>query len=141
MSLEKLLNRLNKVKRTGDGKYMACCPAHQDRSPSLAINDLGDGRILLNCFSSCDTYSILRSIGLEWADVMPESTIDHNLKPVKQIIYAAEALVLLRHETQVILAIAYEMKKNKTVDDEITKRLEKAMQIIHKASEAANVKI
>jgi len=36
MSIENLLNRLTKVKG-GRGRWTACCPSHEDRSPSLAI--------------------------------------------------------------------------------------------------------
>jgi len=141
MNLQKILNNLQKVKRTSDGKYIACCPAHNDRTASLAINDNGDGRILLNCFAGCDTYSILNAIGLDWSDVMPESAIGHTLKPVKTIIYATEALSIIKFETQVILAIAFEMKKRGLADNDMIERLDKAMQTIHKAMEASNVKI
>jgi len=48
MSIDALLDRLDGVKETGHGKYIARCPAHDDQSPSLAIKDCGDGRILLH---------------------------------------------------------------------------------------------
>jgi putative DNA primase/helicase len=38
--------------RTGRG-WMARCPAHDDRSPSLSIADGAEGRILLTCFAGC----------------------------------------------------------------------------------------
>lgn len=138
MSIETLLSRLNKVKRTGNGKWMCQCSAHQDKTASLVITDNGDGRILLNCFAGCDTYSILRSVGLDWADVMPDNAISHHEKPVKSIIYATDALRLIRFETQVILAIAYDMKKG-FIDSDMSSRLEQAMQLIHKAERACNV--
>jgi len=141
MNLQKILNNLQKVKRTSEGKYIACCPAHNDRTASLAITDNGDGRILINCFAGCDTYSILIAIGLDWADVMPESAIGHAAKPIKAIIYASEALSIIKFETQVIMAIAYEIKKHGIVDNEMIKRLDNSMQTIHKAMEASNVKI
>ena len=139
MSIENLLNNLQNVKRTGNNKWMCKCPSHNDRTASLVITDNGDGRILINCFAGCDTYSILRSVGFDWADVMPENAISNNEKPIKQIIYATDALKIIRFETQVILAIAYDIKKKGIVDTEMINRLEKAMQIINKASEAANV--
>lgn len=139
MSVQKLLNNLQKVKRTGDGKWLACCPAHQDRTASLAITDNGDGRILINCFAGCDTYSILRSVGLDWADVMPEKSVSNYEKPVKSVIYATDALNIIRFESQVILAIAYDIKKRGMIDAEMIERLEKAMQIINKAHGASNV--
>lgn len=141
MSVDKLLNNLQKVKRTGDGKWLACCPSHQDRTASLAITDNGDGRILINCFAGCDTYSILRSVGLDWADVMPEKSVSNYEKPVKSVIYATDALNIIRFESQVILAIAYDIKKRGMIDTEMIERLEKAMQIINKAHGAANVSL
>lgn len=141
MSVDKLLNNLQKVKRTGEGKWIACCPAHQDRTASLAVTDNGDGRILINCFAGCDTYSILRSVGLEWADVMPEKSITNNEKPVKQIIYASDALRIIRFESQVMLAIAYDITKSGIADIEMIKRMQRSMQIINKAYEASNVGI
>ena len=49
------------------GSYgTACCPAHDDRTPSLKISD-GDTAILLKCFAGCDTLDVidaLRRLGL-----------------------------------------------------------------------------
>jgi putative DNA primase/helicase len=50
---------------------MLCCPAHDDRNPSLAISER-DGRILVKCFAGCtqaDVIETLKSRGL-W----PESS-------------------------------------------------------------------
>ena len=47
MSLSILLSHLDGIRDTGHGKYVARCPAHDDRSHSLAIKDCGDGRVLL----------------------------------------------------------------------------------------------
>jgi len=138
VSVDALLSRLNKVRNHGKGKHMAQCPCHADKTASLAINDMGDGRILINCFAGCDTYSILQSVGLDWQDVMPESAAGEH-KPVKQIIYASEALKLIQHEARIVLVCAYDLKKNKPLTDDELARLETSMQRINKAIEAANV--
>jgi putative DNA primase/helicase len=39
-------------RRSGRG-WIACCPAHDDRDPSLSIADGADGRVLLTCFAGC----------------------------------------------------------------------------------------
>jgi hypothetical protein len=49
---------------------MACCPAHEDRSPSLSIGIGGNGRPLVHCFAGCapaDVLDALRRRGL-WPD-------------------------------------------------------------------------
>ena len=66
-----LLNKLEGVKSTGNGKWLAKCPAHDDRNASFGIKLTDEGNILLNCFAGCDKESILGSIGLTFSDLFP----------------------------------------------------------------------
>ena len=53
--------------RKAGGGWMARCPAHDDRTPSLSIGDAGDGKVLVRCHAGCDqerVISALRSRGL-----------------------------------------------------------------------------
>jgi hypothetical protein len=52
-----------KAKRAGAG-WMACCPAHQDSSPSLSIRDGRGGTLLLKCFAGCGFKAILAAAGV-----------------------------------------------------------------------------
>lgn len=70
--LEKVLSRLDKVKTTGRNKWMACCPAHDDRNPSLGIGEGNDGRVLLNCWAGCTAAEIVEAIDLELRDLFPD---------------------------------------------------------------------
>lgn len=69
--IEDLLSRLDKVRKISDG-YIACCPAHDDKSPSLAITERS-GKILLNCFAGCDPEAILAAIHLRWRDLFSDA--------------------------------------------------------------------
>ena len=60
-----VLSCLDKVKARGDGKWMARCPAHDDRTPSLSVSRGGDGRALLHCFAGCAFRDVLAAIGME----------------------------------------------------------------------------
>ncbi len=83
MSIENLLNNLDKVKSTGQGKWLACCPAHPDRSPSLAIKQT-DGKILIHCFAGCQVTDIVAALGMELSDLMPENlTYQKGSRPPK----------------------------------------------------------
>lgn len=62
--LETVLDRLNKVRKQGAG-FTACCPAHDDRSPSLAVSEGSDGRVLLKCWAGCRYSQIMAAIGLD----------------------------------------------------------------------------
>jgi hypothetical protein len=48
LDLQSILDRLDKVRKTSKG-YSACCPVHEDKSPSLSITEK-DGVILAHCF-------------------------------------------------------------------------------------------
>jgi len=71
MRIDEFLSHLKKVKRQGKG-YMACCPAHDDRNPSLSVSEGDDGRILLKCFADCDIEAVVASIGLNMSDLFPD---------------------------------------------------------------------
>lgn len=72
MEVENFLSLLKKVKKTGPGKWMACCPAHGDNNPSMAVSASADGKILVHCFSQgCDVEDIAGSVGLTAMDLFP----------------------------------------------------------------------
>ena len=71
-NIDTLLSRVHRLKKTGDSKWLACCPAHDDKTPSLAIK-LADERILIHCFAGCDVSAIVSTLGLKLSDLMPES--------------------------------------------------------------------
>jgi putative DNA primase/helicase len=56
-------------KRLKSGNWMAKCPAHDDRTPSLSITD-ADGRVLVHCYAGCEQNAViaaLTALGL-WTD-------------------------------------------------------------------------
>lgn len=73
-SAQSMADQLNRgrarTKRTSQG-YMALCPNHDDKNPSLSIRETENGRILLKCFATTCTdqrevYSAVeRQLGLE----------------------------------------------------------------------------
>lgn len=63
-----LLGHFESVKRRGDGEWMALCPAHGDRNPSLHITRRED-RWLLCCHAGCDTDDVLAAAGLTFLDL------------------------------------------------------------------------
>ena len=46
--------------KSGAG-WMARCPAHNDRVPSLSISDSPDGKVLIHCNAGCDQQSVIRA--------------------------------------------------------------------------------
>lgn len=136
--IDTLLSRLNKVRPRGNGQFMACCPAHDDRSPSLSIRAEPDGRILVNCLAGCSAESIIERVGMEMKDLMPER-IEHHIAPVKQRIFPADAMRVIQFEARIVMVAGFELKKGKPLSDEDAARLGVAMERINKALEMANV--
>ena len=65
-SLSSIASGLNKVRWRGDYKFLACCPAHDDRNPSLSVSDKS-GKILVKCWAGCtqeEVIGALRDLGL-----------------------------------------------------------------------------
>lgn len=59
-------------KKTSRG-WIAKCPAHEDRSPSLSISIGRSGQVLVHCFAGCTAEEVLRPIGLKAKNLFPES--------------------------------------------------------------------
>jgi len=81
MSAKQILDRLSKYRAVKDNVWMACCPAHNDSSPSLKITELPDERVLINCHAGCAALDVLTAVGLGWDAVMPPGehykSVDH----------------------------------------------------------------
>src|SRR5436309_165724 len=70
MILTELLRHLYWVRRCGSG-YVARCPAHEDKRPSLSLTE-DTGRILLCCHAGCTTEQILKELGLRFSDLFDQ---------------------------------------------------------------------
>ncbi|MHB1188755.1 DNA primase [Thiobacillus sp.] len=105
MSADTLLSRLDGVKRTGQGRWMARCPAHQDKRPSLSVRELDDGRVLVHCFSNgCSAHEIVSAAGLEISDLFPPRPDDPAQfgKPERRPFPAADILRAVAFEALVV---------------------------------------
>jgi hypothetical protein len=116
-TINALLDRLDGVKQTGAGKWLAKCPAHDDRHASFGIKLLDDGRILLNCFSGCDKESILGAIGLTFSDLFPPKPerFDYARSKSRPPKFSAHEIVKLAafESTLIVLAIGQLMTTGK----------------------------
>ena len=135
MSLDILLSSLGKVKKTGGNRYVACCSAHDDSNPSLAVRELDDGRILLHCFAGCGVEEILNSAGLSFDSLYPEKPIDHVCKPVRNPFSAKDILEAVKHESLIVSVAASILSRNEALHDDDFERLMVANRRIQTAGE------
>lgn len=103
---QRLLDRLERVKATGQGKWFARCPAHDDHSPSLAIREVDD-RILIHCFSGCDVSQVLHAVGMQMIDLFPDRLANPYAKKPRTPKFSAYDLFPLLVQESVILALAW----------------------------------
>ncbi len=61
------------ARRIGCGRWIAQCPAHADRAPSLTIAEGREGRTLLHCFAGCPLHAILRAAGISMHHLFPSA--------------------------------------------------------------------
>ena len=79
MTLEDVLRRFPSARRNG-ANWMALCPAHADKNPSLAISEK-NGKILLNCFAGCKKDAICAAAGMEMRDLFLDGKTGKNGNP------------------------------------------------------------
>jgi len=101
--VDNVLVRLEKVKRTGPKRWTACCPAHDDREPSLVIRETDEELVLLKCFAGCEAHAVLAAAGLQFQDLYPEPTA-HYRKPERRPFPAADILRCIAFEALVVAA-------------------------------------
>jgi hypothetical protein len=67
MTAPEILARCQRVHRSGDG-WVALCPAHADRNPSLSIRE-SEAKILLHCFAGCTVETICAALKIKISDL------------------------------------------------------------------------
>ncbi|MBA3726607.1 MAG: hypothetical protein H0W86_09170 [Armatimonadetes bacterium] len=61
MTIDEFLSKLDRVKKTGNG-WTARCPAHDDRNPSLSVDEGQDGQVLAKCHAGCTFEQVLAAV-------------------------------------------------------------------------------
>jgi len=121
--VELLLSRLESVRANRNGTWLARCPAHDDRSPSLSIATGDDGKVLLHCFAGCGAADVVEAIGLELSSLFPET---HDWKGQRRSRVDYKALVnLLRHEATVMLIAAQKLSEGVVLTEDDQETLER----------------
>ena len=133
MKLEQLLSSLHKVRNSGQGQWVACCPAHNDKSPSMTIKATPE-TILIHCFGGCSTEEILGAVGMTFDDLYP----DHGKTVAPGKLSPKAALECIGFEALVVMASAGTLRQRKLTADEMN-RLTQASGRIQAAMEMAGV--
>jgi putative DNA primase/helicase len=80
-AMERVLDKLTGVKPSGPNRWMAQCPAHEDREASLSLKIGDDGKALMRCHAGCLTAAIVAAIGLTMGDLFPDGSTPERTAP------------------------------------------------------------
>lgn len=73
--VEKIVKNLN-GRMNGKNQGMACCPAHDDKNPSLSVT-YKDENLLIHCFAGCDQVFVINK--LRELDLWPKNSISSEI--------------------------------------------------------------
>ena len=104
MIAEVILSHLDAVRRTGVDRWLARCPAHDDKRPSLSVREIEDDRVLVHCWAGCSIADVLGAVGLTF-DALYSQRTTHRCKPERRPFPAADVLRAVEREA-LIAAIA-----------------------------------
>lgn len=84
-----LFGDLDKLKARGPrrdfkAEFEACCPAHDDKSPSLRIAITHDNKVLMHCFAGCHVDEICRACNIDVTDLFPDKCESRPIKPINE---------------------------------------------------------
>lgn len=134
--IDLLLSRLEGIRPSGPGKYVARCPAHRDKHPSLAIKEADDGAVLVYCFSGCSVDEVVGAAGLELSELFPPRS-PQGRKPERRPFNASDLLSLAAWESLVASIIASDLAHGKPTD---RNRLITAAARLRRMAEVAHVR-
>lgn len=124
MTIETFLNKLHKVKQKGHGKWIALCPCHDEKTPSLAITD-NVGVILIHCFGcGANAVEVAQRLDIDLSELFPgDVTYD---KQKRKFFPADLVLAALRIESAALYMISQRMldgEMSAELKDEIYKSM------------------
>lgn len=126
MTARTFLSRLSGVRRTGAGRWIARCPAHDDRRASLCVSQVDDGRVLVHCFAGCDTSDVLAAVDLSFSDLYPPRPVERGLR-LRRPFPAADVLQAMAFEAMVVYVSAQTLDRGNKLNASELARLRLAV--------------
>lgn len=116
--LDNFLSRLQKVRRTGKDSYIACCSAHADKSPSMTIREVEEGKILVHCFAGCGIDEIVDAVGISLSDLMPDRAPDTLRKPTAVPFNPRDVLACIQSDATLLCVFISDVTQAKPITPE-----------------------
>ena len=137
MKADAFLSRCEKVKSTGNGTWIACCPAHEDKHPSMTVRELEDGRVLVHCFAGCAVESILGAVGMDFDALFPDRPRQDHLPPIRRPFPLVDVFACVADETFYVAYMAATIACGHRLTDTDRRLLEQSYSRIMEARRVA----
>lgn len=121
-----LLPRLDAVHETGPGRWLARCPAHDDRHPSLTLRELDDGTLLLRCWAGCSAAEVVAAVGLQLVDLFPPRGPGRGPTRIGERWVPRDVLAALAHEATIAAIAAGDLARGEPLSEADRDRLRTA---------------
>jgi hypothetical protein len=117
MNIDQFLNKLDKVKSRGHNKWLACCPVHSDKTPSLAISLAEGDRLLFHCFGcGANGIEICKALDINPVELFPKEQVNYKRERVP--FPADQILAALAQEATILELAANDMARGVRVDEQ-----------------------
>jgi len=125
MNIDIFLTALDRVKKTGFNKWIACCPVHNDKTPSLAIRLVEGDRLLFHCFGcGANGIEICKSLNINPEELFPPRLENHKRERVP--FPAEQILSALVHEVGIVTAASHAIANGEKLNANDVRRIETA---------------
>lgn len=126
MSASRLIDRLEGVRATGPGRWIAKCPAHEDRSPSLNVREVEDGTVLVKCFAGCGASDVVGAVGLEFRDLFPERPAEIRRKSSRAWMDARDVVAAIATDCEILAIAASDITEGRPISKDDADRIARA---------------
>lgn len=117
LHIDDFIARLDGARQRRPNQWMALCPAHDDKRPSLLVETGDDGRLLVYCYAGCGAAEVVAAVGLRLADLFPKREADDQRRHIRHrpTIEARDVIDALDRERLLVLTIAQDVVSGKTL--------------------------
>ena len=136
MFADRILEKLEGVRRRGPDSWIARCPAHDDRTPSLVIDDRGSS-VLLHCHAACPTEEVVAAIGLKMCDLFERTADSYEGRQRRPSFNARSVLAVLSQDAIHIYVAGAHIASGRALSNHDTSALRAAVQRVRRAATLA----
>lgn len=125
--IDVILVLLHRVQQRQSGQWSACCPAHDDKGPSLSVRETPEGSVLLHCFAGCSVTEVVAALGLQMSDLFPPRKLcGREPRRTPRLLTAGQALELLDREANLVAVAAVNVQRGINLNQDDISRIMQA---------------